>query len=71
MKTILTILFFLDTLALSVLSFLLLRFIDAGSHGATLLLLLLLYACCIFLLGYLLFHFLKLPGDKINRSFFD
>jgi hypothetical protein len=71
MKTILTILFFLDNLALSVLCFLVLRFLDAGGHGAMLTLLLLLYACCIFLLGYLLFHFLKLPVEKINRSFFD
>jgi len=71
MKTILTILFFLDTLALSVLSFLLLRFFDTGGHSAMLVLLLVLYTSCIFLLGVLLFHFLKLPAKKINRSFFD
>lgn len=64
MKTLLTILFFMDTLAFSVLPYLLLKLFDAKSHTGWLGFLLLLYGCCIFLLGYLLLRYLNLPPEK-------
>ena len=71
MKTLLTILFFVDTLVLIILSYLLLKVLDMGGHGAVLTFLLLAYASCIFLLGYLLVRYMNLPPDKKTHSFFE
>jgi hypothetical protein len=71
MKTLLTILFFADTLVLIVLSFFLLKMLDTGVGAGWLTFLLVVYACCIFLLGYLLFRYMNLPPDKKRHSFFE
>jgi len=71
MKTLLTILFFVDTLVLIILSFLLLKMLDTGISGGALVFLLIAYASCIFLLGYLLFRYMNLPPEKKYHSFFD
>lgn len=71
MKTLLTILFFADTLVLIVLSFFLLKMLDAGVGAGRLTFLLVVYAGCIFLLGYLLFRYMNLPPDKKRHSFFE
>jgi hypothetical protein len=64
MKTLLTVLFFTDTLILIILSFLLLKWLDNGISGSALTLLLIAIAFCIFLLGFLLVRYINLPVDK-------
>jgi Kef-type K+ transport system membrane component KefB len=64
MKTLLTVLFFTDTLVLIVLSFLLLKWLDNGISGSALTLLLIAIGSCIFLLGFLLVRYINLPIDK-------
>lgn len=63
--------FFLGTVVLCVLSYLLLKLLDTGGHSRMLLLVLLAYVCCIALMGYLLFRYMNLPPDKKYTSFFD
>ncbi|WP_162944687.1 hypothetical protein [Flavisolibacter nicotianae] len=71
MKTLLTILFFVDTLVLITLSFLLLQTLDSGAGLGRLIFLLTGCAGCIILLVYLLLRYMNLPPDKKTRSFFE
>ncbi len=68
MKILLTILFFTDTLALFVLAFLLLQWLDAGVSGSALTLLLVAFGSCIFLLAFLLVRYFDLPVDKNYKT---
>ncbi len=64
MKTLLTILFFTDTLVLIVLSFFLFKWIDNGTGGSAFIFFLIAYGACIFLLGFLLMRYINLPVDQ-------
>lgn len=68
MKTLLTILFFINTVVLIVLSFLLFQWLDEGVSRKAIILLLLAYGSCIFLLGFLLMRYMNLPMEQSYKS---
>ena len=67
MKTLYTILFFLDTLALILISYLFLKQADKGSSEIGLLALLCGIVLCVIFLIYIMVRFFKHPGSKIQR----
>lgn len=67
MKTLYTILFFLDTLALVLFAYFLLKLSDTGTSELGFLAVLCGIIICIVLLVFIMMRFIKVPGSKMRH----